>query len=62
MLYLLLVTLEAPGVLRQQKHDKLRGTCMLTLSIDHRVLNETTHVDLLSCCFSHKVSVTHLSS
>ena len=24
MLYLLLVTLEAPGVLRQQKHDKFK--------------------------------------
>ena len=39
MLYLLLVTSEAPGVLSQQ---------MLTLSIDG-VLNETAHVDVLSC-------------
>ena len=35
---------------------------MLTLSIDHRILNEATHVDVLSCCFSHKVSVIHLCS
>ena len=62
MLYLLLVTSEAPGVLSQQNHDKLAGTRMLTLSIDHRVLNETTYVDVLSCCFSHKVSVIHLCS
>ena len=48
MLYLLLVTSEAPRVLSQQNHDYLTETCMLTLSIDHRVLNETTHFDVLS--------------
>ena len=37
-------------------------TRMLTLSIDHRVLNETTHVDVLSCCFSRKISLIHLCS
>ena len=35
---------------------------MLTLSIDHRVLNETTHVDVLCCCFSRKISIIHLCS
>ena len=40
----------------------VKGTRMLTLSIDHRILNEATHVDVLSCCFSHKVSVIHLCS
>ena len=44
MLYLLLVTSEAPGVLSQQNHDKLTGTRMLTLSIDHRGLNECVYL------------------
>ena len=27
---------------------------MLTLSIDHRILNEATHVDVLSCVLAIK--------